>query len=303
MIDSSRPVLVFGAGGQVGQELVRQSSAEQFPVVGLKRAEADICDRSAVAGAVDRYRPAAVVNAAAYTAVDKAEGDERRAFAVNAEGAGNLARAAAAFGAPLIHISTDYVFDGRKDGPYRESDPVAPLGAYGRSKEAGERAVRAETPQHVILRTAWIYASHGHNFVRTMLRLAAERDIVRVVSDQHGTPTSAADLAQAIHRVIQRCLEDGAAFGTFHATNSGHTTWHGLAARIFCKLSARGGRAPRLEAIPTATYPTPAQRPGNSVLDCSHLKQTYGIVLRPWEAALDETLDQMLTGMAERSGM
>ena len=198
MTVSPRTVLVFGAGGQVGRELIQRSPPAGFILHGLTHAEVDIADRVAVEAAVRRHQPNIIVNAAAYTAVDKAETERDRAFAVNETGPRNLASAASDSGAVLVHLSTDYVFDGGKTDPYVEDDRVAPASIYGQSKEAGERAVRGATPRHLILRTAWVYAAHGANFLKTMLRLAREREVIRVVADQHGTPTSAADLADAI---------------------------------------------------------------------------------------------------------
>jgi dTDP-4-dehydrorhamnose reductase len=283
------PVVVFGAAGQVGHELLNQPPIG-VPVAGFAHADVDISDSAAVGAVVARLAPSVIVNAAAYTAVDKAESDVERAFAVNEQGARNLAQAATSQGSTLIHISTDYVFDGRKREPYVEDDPVGPLGVYGRSKLAGEQAVVARCERHIILRTAWVCGTHGSNFVKTMLRLAGERDLVRVVSDQRGTPTSASDLAAAIFAIIARLSEDHRAFGTFHLTNSGATTWHGVAAHIFAWLAANGRAAPRLEAITTAEYPTPAARPSYSILDCGRISQAYGIALRPWENALDDIL-------------
>jgi dTDP-4-dehydrorhamnose reductase len=303
MTDRTRTVLVFGAGGQVGHELMNRSAPQNFALVGFTHAEADIADRKAVADAVRRHRPDVIVNAAAYTAVDKAEADPDRAFAVNETGACNLALAASDSGAVLVHVSTDYVFDGGKADAYVEDDPVAPMSAYGRSKEAGERAVRATLPRHLILRTAWVYAAHGANFLRTMVRLARERDLVRVVADQHGTPTSAADIADAILAVLPRLPEDDAAFGTFHLTNGGRTTWHGFAQAIFAGLARHGDSVPRLEAITTADYPTAARRPAMSVLDCRKIAAAYGIRLRPWQDAVGTTLDALLAREMERGGV
>ena len=223
---------MFGAGGQVGRELIQRSPPAGIILHGLTHAEVDIADRVAVEAAVRRHRPNIIVNAAAYTAVDKAETERDRAFAVNETGPRNLASAASDSGAVLVHLSTDYVFDGGKTDPYVEDDRVAPTSIYGQSKEAGERAVRGATPRHLILRTAWVYAAHGANFLKTMLRLAREREVIRVVADQQGTPTSAADLADAILAVLPR-LQENAAFGTFHLTNAGRTTWHGFAEAIF----------------------------------------------------------------------
>jgi dTDP-4-dehydrorhamnose reductase len=300
MTDRARKVLVFGAGGQVGRELTQRPVPAGFAVAGLARAEGDITDRAAVEDAVRRYQPDMIVNAAAYTAVDKAESEPDRAFAVNEDGARHLASAAKDVGAVLVHFSTDYVFDGRKSDPYVEDDPVAPVSAYGRSKEAGERAVRATTPRHIILRTAWIYAAQGHNFLRTMLRLAGERDLVRVVADQEGAPTCAADVADATLKILTSSPDRKEAFGTFHLTNYGRTTWHGFAQAIFGCLARRGERIPRLEAITTAEYPTPAGRPAMSALDCGKIERAYGIRLRPWEAAAAETIDTLLAANMER---
>jgi dTDP-4-dehydrorhamnose reductase len=300
MTDRTRMVLVFGAGGQVGRELTQRRPPPGFAVVGLGHAEADIADGAAVARAVSQHRPDVIVNAAAYTAVDKAESEPERAFAVNEAGPRHLAAAAQEAGAVLVHFSTDYVFDGSKATAYAEDDPVAPVSAYGRSKEAGERAVRETAPRHIILRTAWVYAAHGHNFLRTMLRLARERDVVRVVADQHGTPTAAADIADATFAILAKLQDAGENFGTFHLTNSGRTTWHGFAQAIFARLARRGGRAPRLEAITTADYPTPARRPAMSVLDCGRIERVYGIGLRPWDAALDDAIETLLAAEMER---
>ena len=230
MTVSPRTVLVFGAGGQVGRELLQRSPPAGIILHGLTHAEVDIADRVAVEAAVRRHQPNIIINAAAYTAVDKAETERDRAFAVNETGPRNVASAASDSGAVLVHLSTDYVFDGGKTDPYVEDDRVAPTSIYGQSKEAGERAVRGATPRHLILRTAWVYAAHGANFLKTMLRLAREREVIRVVADQQGTPTSAADLADAILEVLPR-LQENAAFGTFHLTNAGRTTWHGLQKR------------------------------------------------------------------------
>ena len=300
MTERARTVLVFGAGGQVGRELTQRPAPPGFTMVGLGHADADIADRGAVARAVRQHRPDVIINAAAYTAVDKAESEPDRAFAVNEAGARHLADAAQEAGAALVHFSTDYVFDGRKATPYAEDDPVAPASVYGRSKEAGERAVRETTPRHVIVRTAWVYAAHGHNFLRTMLRLARERDLVRVVADQHGTPTAASDLAEATFAILAKLQDEDARFGTFHLTNSGRTTWHGFAEAIFAGLARRGGRAPRLDAIATADYPTPARRPAMSVLDCAKIERVFGIRLRPWEEALNDTMETLLAAEMER---
>jgi dTDP-4-dehydrorhamnose reductase len=298
-----RTILVFGAGGQVGRELMRRPTPPGFAVIGLAHREADIADGENIARVVRQHRPDVIVNAAAYTAVDKAESDIAAAAAANEVGPRHLAAAAQAAGAVLVHLSTDYVFDGTKADAYVEDDPVAPVSVYGRSKEAGERAVRETMPRHLVLRTAWVYAAHGHNFLRTMVRLARERDLVRVVADQHGTPTSAADIADAIFAIVAKLDEAAAPFGTFHLTNSGRTTWHGFAQAIFAGLDRKGHRLPRLEAITAAEYPTPARRPAMSVLDCGKIERSYGIRLRAWETAVADVLEAQLAAEMERGAV
>ncbi len=288
------PILVFGSGGQLGQEVLCRADAAGLEVVGLNRARADITDPGAVARAIAATRPRLILNAAAYTAVDRAEREPDLAHAVNATGAGVLAREAAAAGVPLIHISTDYVFDGRKAGAYVEADPIAPAGVYGRTKADGEAAVRAAAPQHVILRTAWVYGAYGTNFVKTMLRLARERDVLRVVADQIGCPTSTADLAEAVW-AIDRTLATGAApWGTYHFAGDGVTSWHGLAEATVAAQAEATGRRPPVRAIATQDYPTPARRPANSALDSSRFAATFGCRALPWRTRLGETVATLL---------
>lgn len=286
-------ILVTGAGGQVAWELERRAVAAGLSLKSLGISELDITDTKAVHAAVTAAAPKAVINAAAYTAVDKAESEKALAFAVNRDGPGYLAAACAARDIPLVHISTDYVFDGASKDPYLEDDLTGPLGVYGASKLAGEAAVRAFLDRHVIVRTAWVYGVHGHNFVKTMLRLGAERDVLRVVADQRGAPTFAGDLADALLVVARRLINEAppeAAYGTFHYTGGGAVTWHGFAERIFDIAAPKLGRRPKVEAIATEDYPTPARRPANSVLDCSKIGRVHGIMQRPWEAALQEML-------------
>ena len=286
-------ILLTGAGGQVGWAVVGQASAAGLSVADFDRAALDITDSIAVDTAIGDVAPRVVVNAAAYTAVDRAESDAEAAFAVNRDGAANLAYACAAQSVPLIHLSTDYVFDGSKATPYTEEDAVAPLGVYGASKWAGEEAVRTAETDAVILRTAWVYGVHGHNFVKTILRLARKRAELRVVDDQFGTPTYAGDLADAILTLAHRLCTDGApphGFGTFHATNAGATTWCGFAQAIVDAAIPPDDR-PAVTVITTAEYPTPARRPANSVLDCGKLARVYDLTLRPWQAALGAMLN------------
>jgi dTDP-4-dehydrorhamnose reductase len=286
--------LIIGASGQLGWELVGRVSKTGLPYQALERAELDITNRDSVLCKVQRLSPSVVVNAAAYTNVDKAESESQAAFSVNRDGAAHLAEACAAIDIPIIHISTDYVFDGSKRQPYVEDDPVAPLGVYGSSKLAGEEAIRQSSAKHIILRTAWLYGIHGHNFAKTMLRLGRERDELRVVDDQLGTPTFVGDLAESIVALLGR-LQSGVwpdrGFGTFHCTAQGATTWCGFARKIFELVSVDFGKRPKIEAIKTSEYKTPAERPLYSVLDCSRLARVHGIVMRPWTAGLADMLD------------
>ena len=286
-------LFVLGAGGQVGRELRRLAWPAGYAIAARDHAGLDIARREEVTAAITRERPDIVINAAAYTAVDRAESEAAAAWAANATGPGNLAAACRDAAIPLIHLSTDYVFDGSKSAPYREDDPVAPLGVYGASKEAGERAVRETLAEHVIIRTAWVYAAHGRNFVHTMLRLAAERPVLRVVDDQIGSPTSAADLAAALAAIVGRLAGGGTAWGTYHFAGAGAVSWHDFAAAIFELASRWRGGPPRIEAIATTDYPTPAQRPANSVLDCSKIGAAFGVTPRAWRDALAEVIREI----------
>jgi dTDP-4-dehydrorhamnose reductase len=293
--DVGTRILATGGGGQVGTELTRRAKAWDAEVQALTRAELDITDPEAIRETLETARPDVVINAAAHTAVDKAEEESERAFTANAEAPGYIAKACADLGIPLIHISTDYVFDGDKNGAYGETDPVSPLGVYGASKEAGERAVREAWDHHVIMRTSWVYAAHGGNFVRTMLRVGAERDSLRVVADQNGTPTFAGDIADAALSIAAKVVgEDAVPWGTYHYTAKGQTTWHGFAEAIFDIAEPTLGRRPLIEAIATSEYPTPARRPVNSVLDCAKIDANFAPPRRPWREGLAEVLDEML---------
>ncbi|MHB9783385.1 dTDP-4-dehydrorhamnose reductase [Stenotrophomonas sp. MA5] len=297
-------VLVLGGNGQVGQELLR-ALAPLGPVVATTRSgqlpdgspceTADFGQPGSLPALLDRVQPSVVVNAAAYTAVDRAEQDIDAAFAANAQAPGVIARWCQAQGVPFVHYSTDYVFDGEGSAPYREDEPTAPLGVYGTSKRDGEDAVRAAGGRHLIFRTAWVYAEHGANFLRTMLRLGAERDHLRVVADQIGTPTPAALIADVTALALQH---PAALSGTWHLTASGQTSWHGFAEAIFAEALATGvlHRVPVVEAIPGAEYPTPARRPAWSVLDNSALQQALGIVLPPWQDGLKQVMAAIARG-------
>jgi dTDP-4-dehydrorhamnose reductase len=287
----SGPILVFGAGGQLGQEFLALAPSRGIEVKGLTRAEADITDAAAVEEAINTIKPRLVLNAAAYTAVDKAESEQHAAFASNVQGAENISRAAAKAFIPIVHISTDYVFDGSKAGAYVETDPLKPLGVYGRSKADGEAAVRAANPQHIILRTAWVFGPFGANFLKTMLRLARERDALRVVADQHGCPTSTLDIAEAVLAVDAALTRRRDLWGVYHFTGSGATNWHQFASAIVEAQARYTGRKPSVEAITTADYPTPAKRPANSELDASLFAATFGYSGGHWTARTKETVD------------
>jgi dTDP-4-dehydrorhamnose reductase len=286
-------ILVTGANGQVGWELSKRGAQQGFEMLTSDLEKLDITDCDAVKRTIREAAPSLVVNAAAYTAVDRAESEPDLANAVNRDGPGNLASACAEAGIPLIHISTDYVFDGGKTGPYVETDPVSPLGVYGRSKAAGEVEVRARLPEHIILRTAWLYGIHGQNFVKTILRLAGERETLRVVDDQYGCPTYAADLAEAIVTIAAFIRQGGEVFwGTYHYCGKGVTSWHAFAEAICDEARKHTSLKVReIVAIPTEEYPTPTKRPANSALDCSLLTKTFGIGTKPWH----ESLARMVT--------
>ena len=257
-------VLVIGCRGQVGRELMAARLPAGISRIGLGHGDLDLTDRGAVRRVIDRCRPALIVNAAGYTAVDRAEAEPQAAFAVNADGPARLAEAAAAVGSSLLHLSTDYVFDGAKAGAYTEDDPLGPLGVYGASKAAGERAVRERLEHHVILRTSWIFGTHGTNFVKTMLRLGRERDQLHVVADQRGCPTGAADIADAIFAIAQQLLIErrGDVWGTYHFAGRGSTTWYEFAEAIFERAATFWGRRPAVRPDHHRRLPDPGATAG-----------------------------------------
>jgi len=288
-------VLILGGAGQVGTELRAHAWPDGVRVDAPDRAALDITDAEAVARALDAKPYAAVINTAAYTAVDKAEGDIAAAWSLNAVAPALLAAATAKARIPLVHVSTDYVFDGSGAGAYAADAPVNPRSVYGASKAAGEIAVRAANPRHAIIRTAWVVSPHRGNFVKTMLRLSAERERLSVVDDQHGNPTSAGDLAAGLAVIAQALARDPAApTGTHHYVNAGPTTWCGFARTIIAAAARRGGRDIPVDAIPTSAFPTPARRPANSQLSTTSLTQAYGLTPRPWEQALADILDRLV---------
>ena len=286
-------ILICGAGGQLGRELAASGGAG---VTALDRAALDITDRAAVHATLQRLQPRAVINAAAYTAVDKAESEPDRALAINRDGAANLAEACADTGAALLHVSTDYVFDGRKATPYAETDAVNPQSVYGRSKREGEQAVRSTCTRHLILRVSWLFGVHGGNFVKTMLRLARERPELRVVADQHGGPTPAAAFAGALLQLAQRAdTGENLPWGTYHYAGQPAISWHGFASAVV-ETAARQGliaAKPPVLAITTADYPTPAQRPANSTFDTRRCESSLGLSMPVWQTGLADMLQSL----------
>jgi dTDP-4-dehydrorhamnose reductase len=287
-------VLVFGAGGQIGREVCRAAWPPRFAVLPLDENAVDITKSAAVTAMLARETPDLAINLAAYTAVDRAESEPEAAWTVNCAGAAHVAAACDESATPLIHLSTDYVFDGRKTEAYQEDDAVGPLNVYGRSKEAGERAVRAALARHVIVRTAWVFGAYGANFVKTMLRLGAERPVLRVVVDQRGCPTAAADIAAALVVIAGHIERGETKWGTYHFVGSDAVSWHGFAQAIFNQAASQLTACPRIEAITTDQYPTPAQRPMNSVLDCRKIEGVFGIHPSPWRVGLASVIREVL---------
>lgn len=288
-------VLITGARGQVGHELLRLAP-EGFQAHGLGSTALDIASAAEVSRVVEAYRPQLIINAAAYTAVDKAESEVERAFAVNRDGVANLAIAAERLGIPLLHISTDYVFAGDGSLPYREDDPTGPTGVYGASKLAGEQALAANCSRHIVLRTSWVFGSHGNNFVKTMLRLGREREELGVVADQHGCPTSAASIARALWALAVQYRDGGALqWGLYHFSGSPACSWHEFATAIFQQAHELGilERIPLVRAIATKDYPTPARRPAWSVMDCSKLRLAHDIHQSDWREELHQVLREL----------
>lgn len=289
-------VLVIGQQGMLAQELLPCLRGAGIVAECRGRPALDLTQAASVRQALAAVRPDMVLNAAAYTAVDQAEAEPERAFAVNRDGVAHLAAACRDLGLPLLHVSTDYVFDGTATRPYREDDPTAPLGVYGRSKWEGEEAVRACLQEHVIVRTAWLYSRHGHNFVKTMLRLARERQVLRVIDDQYGGPTWSRDLAMALVHMCQRLVQGSAPvpWGTYHLCNAGKATWYDFTRAIIEEARAfEPLRVQEVVPIPTTAYPTPAQRPAYSVLECAKIQAVFGITPRPWRASLHDCLQEI----------
>jgi dTDP-4-dehydrorhamnose reductase len=289
-------MVVTGREGQVVLSLIERGELDgRFEVIALGRPQLDLSATATIDAALRAARPDVIVSAAAYTAVDQAETDEAAATVINGIAAGRIAETSAALGVPVLHLSTDYVFDGEKLSPYLETDPVAPIGAYGRSKLAGERAVAAATGNHAILRTAWVYSPFGKNFLKTMLKLAETRDALNVVGDQVGNPTSALDIAGTVLTVAANLLasDDPALRGVFHMTGTGEASWADFAAEIFARSAEYGGPSAEVGRIPSSQYPTPAKRPANSRLDCSLLGARHGATLPDWKQSTANIVERL----------
>jgi dTDP-4-dehydrorhamnose reductase len=286
--------LLFGGTGQVGEEFRALAMPDGVQLVAPSRNALDLEDADAIARVIAAEPWNVVINAAAYTQVDRAEAEEAVAFAVNARAPSRLAAETGRRGIPLVHISTDYVFDGTKGAPYIEQDKVAPLNTYGRSKLAGEVGVRAANARHVILRTSWAYSPYRRNFVRTILRLALERERLAIVADQRGCPTAARDIAKACLDIAMRCASDPerAPYGVYHFAGAGEASWFELAQAIVDMSAGRRARSPEIVPIRTCEYPTPAARPLDARLDCTAVVREFGVELRPWREALEETINR-----------
>lgn len=296
-------ILILGAAGQLGVEL-RRSFATAGRVTAVGRGSGDLANPQQVRTLIHAVQPEIILNAAAYTAVDRAESEPEIAHAINADGPGMLAEEALKLNALLVHYSTDYVFDGSKSGPWTEMDATNPLSVYGASKLAGEQAIQRAGCRHLVFRTSWVYGPHGKNFLLTMLRLGRERDKLSIVDDQIGAPTTSIELARATHAIVMGIVAGrfGAAqdwTGTYHMTCAGTTSWFGFAQAIFTRAAAAvGGKVPELTPIPSEAYPTPATRPRNSMLSNEKLHARFGVQLAPWESALDEAIAQLKSGPA-----
>lgn len=295
MSDNSLRLAVTGLTGQVVSALIARAPRD-VEIIALGRPQLELSRRDAVLASLRHAQCSAIINTAAYTQVDKAESEAEIAMRINGDGAGNVAQAAAELGVPLLHLSTDYVFCGNLDRPYREEDETNPKSVYGRSKLAGEQQIRATHDRHVILRTAWIYSPYGTNFLKTMLRLGVDRDEVSVVSDQLGNPTSALDIADALIMITKRVVQDPAEvlYGTFHMSGQGEASWADMAQTIFDTAEAQGRNPVKVRRIKTQDYPTPAKRPVNSRLDNTKLKNVYGVALAYWKSSLTQCVEQLL---------
>jgi len=290
-------ILITGSEGQLGWELLRQADSFNIEAIGLDLPCLDITVESGITKVFEEYKPDILVNAAAYTNVDKAETDEKACFAVNVNGPENLAAACENSGIPMIHISTDYVFDGTNKTPYTENDPVLPANVYGKSKAEGENSVRNILEKHIILRTSWLYGVHGHNFVKTILKLGKEKEVIGVVSDQFGSPTSAADLAGTLIIIASHILNNyEVTFGTYNYCGEGITSWHGFAEKIIETAKQYSPVTTKLvKPLSTGDYPTRARRPAFSALNCSLIQEKFGITPKPWRKSLEAVIERIFS--------
>ncbi|UTW56861.1 dTDP-4-dehydrorhamnose reductase [Kordiimonas sp. SCSIO 12610] len=292
-----KKIFVAGKNGQVALSLKNAADAFDVEVACFGRPEINLVSKASTLEAIEAYQPDAIINAAAYTAVDKAEDEEHEAYNVNSRGAEILARAAADLDIPFLHISTDYVFDGAMNRPYQEKDETGPTGAYGRSKLAGEKAVMTANTNAMIFRTAWVYSPYGNNFLKTMLRLAETRDTIGVVADQVGNPSYAPDIARGLLNVLAKIEEtgwDSKYAGLYHLGGTGDTSWHGFASAIFEAASVYGRTKPTVNAITTEEFPTPAKRPANSRLNCDKAHATFGVRLADWRKSTADCVRELL---------
>jgi dTDP-4-dehydrorhamnose reductase len=289
------PILIAGRSGRVAQDLVAAAERLRVDVRAIGRPQLDVTDAESITRVIAAERPRAIINATAVGFFDQAEREPERAFVLNRDAAARLAAAAAQAGIPFLHLSSDAVFDGEKRAPYVEDDPPAPLSVYGRSKLAGEQAVLEGNPAALVVRTSWVFGPHGVNFLTAMLQQAAAKDVVRVVSDQHGTPTAGSDLAGALFAIATQVAEKGRAIegGIYHVANGGVATWLALAEAIFAGWARRGFKVPKIEPIRLADWPSPVRRPYDTALDCRKVARVFGIVLPPWQETLERYLDEM----------
>lgn len=292
-MDSTGPILIAGKSGRLAQALIAEATEQSRHVVAMGRPDLDLLDRASITRTFADIKPRAIVNASGIVNMEQAERDPALAFAVNCDAADNLAAAAQASAIPFVHLSSNYVFDGRKDTPYTEEDATTPISIYGKSKIAGENAVKAADPDAVIVRTSWLFGPSAGNFVTTTLRHAETNDTLRVVTDQHGRPTELTDLSRALLHITDHRLQGGGEAGIYHVAGRGETTWFELAQAIFLGWAARGGRMPQLQAITSAQWGGPAQRPLNGVLDCTKAERIFGVRLPAWQESLERCLDQI----------
>lgn len=291
----NKPIVVFGARGQVGREIVALATVRGVPVVGLPRQEADISNEVTVRAALDVHRPSVVVNAAGYTAIDRAEREPEAAVAANVTGPAVLATVCAGMNVPLIQLSCEQVFDGNKKRPYVENDKVSPVSVFGRTKAEGEAKVRELLPRHIILRTSWIYGPHGRNFLRSVLKLAGERDELRMVGDQIGCPTATIDLAEAVLVVARKLASEAKVSGTFHFAGNGATNWFKFASEIVQRQAVFTGKTPKITEIKLSEYPAAAKGGLNCELDSSRFRNTFGYAASPWNFRVAEVVASVIT--------